>query len=355
MPKYASLSPRPARPPTPADPHPAQLAQITTARFGLPNELCILLPSEKTAEGCRDFLASRNPPVASRIVKFPVHSAATTVPSDPNSAALQRTVTVYASFFPADDFSVAKQYWQHTGDGISSRVAERCLTLLGVVEGEEPAIVAEQPVVPIVSNTSKGARYTTKNKQLARSGTSTPVPLAAVAAILPSSKLRYAPAKLPSRRPSGSDDSEPSSLSNSFELPARNGTPNGSGLPRIEQDEDVLARYVEERYGRNLDLSLASLAKLAMRRRIAGVMREAPGQAVPVERIERQQAEDSDRGVAELKDSGVWLYPTGMSSIFHAHQLVMGARREELGEVGRSVCFGCVCWAASGSYGDVER
>lgn len=115
---------------------------------------------------------------------------------------------------------------------------------------------------------------------------------------------------------------------------------NGTSL--VEQDEDVLARYVEERYGRNLDLSLAPLAKLAMRRRIAGVLREGPGEAIPVQDMTGAKREESTRGVTGLTEDDVWLYPCGMNAIFHAHQVAMEAWKREGKEVGKSVCFGCV-------------
>lgn len=325
-----------------------QLAQITAARFGLPNELCILLPTQKTADSCQSFLTDRPSPVPCRLVPFPIRSASASASPDPDTAAKQRTITVHACFFPAADFGVAKQFWQHTGDGISSRVAERCLTLLGVVGDGCSATAGTAPAAPeLVTEAapiiSKSGRYATKNKHYgARAAVSAIPPTLASTPTVPSSKLRYATSKPLARNPSQSDESEPSSLANSVELPPRNGNANGAGLARVDQDEDVLERYVEERYGRNLDLSLAPLAKLAMRRRIAGVLRETPGQAVPVERIEREQAEDSDRGVVGLKEDGVWLYPCGMSAIFHSHQLAMGARKSVGGEVGQSVCFGCV-------------
>ena len=133
-------------------------------------------------------------------------------------------------------------------------------------------------------------------------------------------------------------------------------------------DDEFLARYVEERYGRNLDLSLAPIAKLAMRRRIAGVLRETSGTNSPVIPVPspaahengstegasdatkrngvmtrgRQEStfEESSRGVEGLTEADVWLYPCGMSSIYHAHQLVRGVRKYEGGKEGKSVCFG---------------
>lgn len=306
----------------------------------------------KTAQGCRSFLASRDPPVDSRLVEHPVRSSAPPPPeSDPDSAIKNRTILIYACFFPAADFPVAKQYWQHTGDGISSRVAERCLTLLGELEGAGAAVAvggeAERAVEPEVSpkiGAGGGAgRYGSKSRyQVSKASTPSST---IISPPLLSSKLRYSTNQNRSRNGINSDESEPSSLSNSVEtLPPRAPLSPpllaSNGLLAVDQDEDVLTRYVEERYGRNLDLSLAPLAKLAMRRRIAGVLRETPGQAIPVERMQKTEGEESTRGVVSLTEEDVWLYPGGMSAIFHAHQLAMGAREKEGGEIGKSVCFG---------------
>lgn len=332
----------------------AQLAQLANSRFGSPKELCILLPTANCAKSCQSFLSSRTPPVTSRVVEWAVRStspAATAAAADPDAAAKQRTVTVYACFFPAGDFGVAKQFWQHTGDGISSRTAERCLTLLGEIDGDGNASpsATQQAAEPVVAAAEEGGvspkigvssgRYGSKGRYAVSKPSVTPT---SSNGLITSSKLRYSTSKGPSRA-SNSDDSEPSSLANSIDsLPPKPTTAPvlQDGRLAIDQDEDVLARYVEERYGRNLDLSLAPLAKLAMRRRIAGVLQETPGQSIPVERASKTENEQSTRGVASLTEEDVWLYPGGMSAIFHAHQLAMGARTTMGKEIGKSVCFG---------------
>lgn len=211
---------------------------------------------------------------------------------------------------------------------------------MGEVDGDAATEAAEKAFTARVTNSS-GGRYGSKGKRYAAK-----VPSTGVSAIVSAaSKGRYSTASQTlSRQPSQSDESEPSSLANSLEAlpPLSSRTTNVNGFASVEQDEDVLERYVEERYGRNLDLSLAPLAKIAMRRRIAGVLREAPGQAVPVERIEKSRNEDSDRGVKGLTEGDVYLYPTGMSAIWHAHQLAMGTRVKEGGVVGETICFGYV-------------
>lgn len=354
---------------------PSQLAKIACRRFSKPDELCILLPTTKTAERCQAFLASRSPPVSSRVVEWAIRSVAGTqvASDDPDAVAKQRTVPVHACFFPATEFGSAKQYWQHTGEGISSRVAERCLTLLGEIDADGNALVGSPSTrddVNGASSTDAGLstaappstaasiapslpRYGSKGRYAVAKASGASTPSSEIVPTPPpvlSSKSRYSTSKgrngSISASPNGhSDESEPSSLANSIDTLSRPPAPvptltNGR-LP-IDQDEDVLARYVEERYGRNLDLSLAPLAKLAMRRRIAGVLKESPGEAVPIEKMGKtEQGATSTRGVVSLTEDDVWLYPGGMSAIFHAHQLAMGSRERSGKAIGKSVCFGC--------------
>ncbi|GAA5928626.1 uncharacterized protein JCM15063_003924 [Sporobolomyces koalae] len=333
-----------------------KLADLTTARFGRENEACILLHSARSAQRCSDFLASRSPSIPSRTVDWLVKSTASaaSLSDDPEAALRNRTITVHACFFDKKDFSFAKQYWQHTGEGIQSRVGERCLILLGEAEESEAGGKGEsrQPQ-PRIETSAKanaadalskpnGGRYGAKGSryQVAK-GTATP-PLAGIA---PSAARggRYSTSKL-SRSNStqlasdGDSGSEPHSLSNSIDSLPPPVLENGTLA--VDQDEDVLARYVEERYGRNLDLSLAPLAKLAMRRRIAGVLAEQPGQAIAVEDMQNTRNAETTRGVQGLTEDDVWLYSCGMNAIFHAHQLVMGTRESEGKPIGKSVCFG---------------
>lgn len=163
--------------------------------------------------------------------------------------------------FPEAKFGIAKQFWQHTGLGVSSRLATRILATL--VSSISP------PPSP------------TRTKPMAH---------------------RHYSAKQHSRRPS-SDGAEP-----------------------LDVDQDV---YLEQRYGRNLDVGAVTLAKRALRRRIAGVL--VRDESVANGEVEVVQ---SVRGVAVTEDD-VFLFPTGMTAIWSAHQLALDARGAK-----KSVCFG---------------
>ncbi|KAI0320591.1 PLP-dependent transferase [Amylostereum chailletii] len=235
-----------------------KLAQVCVQKLGTPSESAILFPSAPIAEACRTFVAIRDVPA--RVV-------ALTTPDGPKASA-----SVFAVLLPTDKFSVGKQFWQHSGLGISSRRAEHCLALL-VRNAPAPA---PSPAVRVAGKTA--------NKHYAAKP--------ARGAALPS----------------------PTS-------PSTNGFPTA-----VDDMESEHATFLEERYGRNLNVCAVSEAKRALRRRIAGVLvRDDKGEV---------EVGVSVRGVA-VQESDVYLYPTGMSTIWSAHQVALSTLGER-----KSICFG---------------
>jgi cystathionine gamma-synthase len=216
-----------------------QLSSILEQKFGTQSERSLLFPSRKSAEACRTFLTARD--VTARVVQH----------------CISESLCVFLVLFLEDKFSIAKQFWQHTGLGVSSRLATHVLATL--------ASSASPPPTP------------TRTKPMAH---------------------RHYSAK-PSRRPSTDD---------------------------VGVDQAV---YLEQRYGRNLDVAAVNQAKGALRRRIAGVL--VRDESATNGEVEVAQ---SVRGVTVTEDD-VFLFPTGMSAIWTAHQLALDARGER-----KSVCFG---------------
>lgn len=101
--------------------------------------------------------------------------------------------------------------------------------------------------------------------------------------------------------------------------------------------------YLEERYGRNLPLGYAASAKRALCRRIAGVLvHDQPdasvngnGRQSPYAGGDDVELGPSSRGVDNVTEDDVFLYPTGMAAIWWSHHLSRIARPER-----KSVCFG---------------
>ncbi|KAI1932709.1 Cystathionine gamma-synthase [Ophidiomyces ophidiicola] len=100
-------------------------------------------------------------------------------------------------------------------------------------------------------------------------------------------------------------------------------------LHSIRTEGREFDQFIEERFGRNLNPSLAHSAKLAVKRRISGSITATVGLS------EALETSSSSRRIDGLTDDHVYLYPSGMSSIFNSHQTLLAARGPM-----KSICFG---------------
>ncbi|KAJ4363767.1 Cystathionine gamma-synthase [Ascochyta clinopodiicola] len=164
---------------------------------------------------------------------------------------------ISAVLYPLDFFKVAKQFWQHSGDGVSSRRAEYCHHLF------EKGVLLDAAKLNEPTRFCKGPR-------------------------------RYQNKK-------------------SVDLDA----------PAVQQDAETLTQFVEQRFGRNLDLSMTKNAKLAVRRRIAGSL---TADVALTEALSLDMDSERTRQVADFSEDDVYLYPTGMSSIFNTHRNLLAAK-----------------------------
>lgn len=212
--------------------------------------------------------------------------------------------------FGKDDWKYAKAFWQHTGDYISSRCADRALGFLGVGAGFNEVAGAGTAGIPDKATSGKNMAYYSKNRHYSRRATG-----------------------------NGSGNGASTPTTSQPPTPTFLPTPRNPNPPTTTETitEDALTAdlttYLEERYGRNLPLFNAPLAKQALRRRIAGGL-------LPSDEDYGKIA-DVARGVAgrTVTEDDVYLFPCGMSAIWHAHDIVRIARRL-VGEEGKSVCYG---------------
>lgn len=276
------------------DPLITAFAEDIVRKFGLVTEQAILLPSHATAARCVDFLTSRQPVLKegkdlSTVVLTPITETAGT-----NGTAETLCPLVVAVVFPRTCFPTAKSFWQHTGEGISSRRAE------------------------VFHKAFLGGHL-----MVSRSAQSTPhAEVHMTAPIIPSSTSK-GPQRY--RKRSFNNASHAANCLNATQSPARetNGT---DGKDHVQ--------FVEERFGRNLNSKLANSAKVAIRRRIAGAL---IADLEPHETPQKIEVTGLERGVAGFSVDDVYLYPSGMSSIFNTHRTLMKCR----GAL-RSICFGYV-------------
>ncbi|OAX35922.1 PLP-dependent transferase [Rhizopogon vinicolor AM-OR11-026] len=259
-----------------------KLARICEQRFGVNDERCLLCPSKKIADRCRAFILDRaslaGTPTHVRLVQYLI------CPEDAPLPSSQPSVELHIALFPSEASPLAKQFWQHTGLGISSRLADYCLSLLP----------ADRPTSPVLSSpTSSRAPFKALNKHY--------------------------------------------SVRRTMQSPLL-----GSALSSNPNPQDVLSKdqstYLEERYGRNLPVTAGSYAKRALRRRISDVLvrdslEDCP--QGPCAGAQDVEVGPSRRGVKNVTEDDVYLFSTGMSAIWSAHQLILGARPPA-----KSVCYG---------------
>lgn len=191
-------------------------------------------------------MSSNNPSI--RIIQL-------STPQGPESP----SASLAAVFFPESEGPYAKAYWQHSGEGVSSRMAEYILEKLAGAEAV---------------SCGHGTGCTQK----------------------PGSKCGGYHKPAPPIVATANNDSQ-------------------QQRPANEKESSV---FLEERFGRNLDLSFAKEAKIALRRRISSKINES-----------------SHESGCEVSEDDVYLYPTGMTSIFSAHRVAL-----EAGGNFKSVCYG---------------
>ena len=231
----------------------------------------MLFPSTLIAQRCLDFLlqsetvasshghspTSRDVPRIRDLV-FRAH-----VPKEASSHRVSTAIS--AVIYPPAYSKSAKTFWQHSGDGVSSRRADFCHKAF-----KEGHLVQRHDGMrrsSIIAHKTKGPR-------------------------------RY---------------QREASLEQADESP---------DIFDSREKRDYM-QFLEERYGRNLDTSFTTSAKLAIRRRIAGSLTADVDFQEP---FDVSGKAEMVRKVSGFSEDDVYLYPTGMSAIFNMHQTLLKTR-----------------------------
>ena len=297
------------------DPLITALAEDIVKKHGLPNQQALLLPSYASAKHCIDFLAkqlpSRNESDDLRTIALRPETKCQNL----QTQIFRPSPLIVAVLFPHAYTAIAKAFWQHTGEGISSRRAKLF----------HEAFKRGQLGVESRTSNSKSI-FTPKQPQAAQS----PEPRT------PSSNMAAQGSKGPHRYRKKSVKEEPHATPRAEDV-------DGSPRENNSLDGRDQAQFVEERFGRNLDSKLGAKAKLAIRRRIAGALTADHDLH---ETGDRYESTGRGRAYPGISIEEVYLYPTGMSSIYNTHRALMMSRGEM-----KSICFGYVFPASCGELG----
>ena len=264
--------------------HLEQLASICEQRYAVESEKAMLFPTQKIAEHCRSFIQRRLNALCSQGNARLVHLFITS--EDKSLNASDFSADLHIVLFPKDAFPIAKEFWQHTGLGISSRLADKCLSLLPEGGSLNPCLTNTVPSRPAFKAHNK---YYSAAKLLNPPSPQTPLPAARL------------------------------------------------NIEELNPDQSV---YLEERYGRNLPLTAAAFAKQMLRLRVAGVLlgKNANDLGEQPNIVQEEKLDGtSARGIMEASADDVYLYPCGMAAIWNAHNILLSIRPQA-----KSVCFGSV-------------
>jgi cystathionine gamma-synthase len=257
-----------------------RLAESIVRQQGDPDrEKAMLVFTASCGKRCREFLlehSSQADANSIKILEF-VPDPEKTPPAHLRRVLPRLTAVVY----PKELWPAAKTFWQHTGEGISSRCAEFCQRALDDGSMVESSTLSR----PTTPRLSKGPR-------------------------------RY-------QRPVSIDHTN-SHNGDGYS----SGHANGESKDKAENGVPDSALFVEERFGRNLDVSLAQQAKLAVRKRIAGCL--IANEDLPQSLETTPELDNHVRGkdVPGFSINDVYLYPMGMNAIFHAHRSLKLAKGE---------------------------
>jgi len=259
-----------------------ELQKEILRRHGRPGESVMLFPSVAAATRCQKFFYDKVAGLETDTVRL--------LQLEPN-VSKKRVEIIFSGlscvFFPKDSFSVAKQVWQHSGDGISSRRGEFCLKAL------------RDGILQPVSGPAKA-----KSEELFAKGPRRYQRGGSLNGVVPQAS---------GGRDAGATDKAWNAL----------------------EDKDS-AEFVEERFGRNLNATLASKAKLAIRRRISGCLTDDS----ELDQALANSSGDCNSRQRGLTENDVYLYPTGMSSIFNTHRILLAHAERRGHEPLQSICFG---------------
>ena len=244
-------------------------AEAIIQRHGSPMQQAFLFPSHAVSARCVQFLRDQVPSLTANAVRIVDLYPNDALQNDAeNSHESSTKPIVSAVLFPRNHAKIAKTFWQHSGDGISSRRAEYCHKAFSDGRLGAKGVSCEEIKGLSVSSPSKGPRRYQKRDSV-----------------------------------------------DMFAHKTNEVTSNS------ERKDSV--QFVEERFGRNLDASLAANAKLAIRRRIAGAL---TANVDLHEALEMSKPPSRKAQVEGFSEDDVYLYPCGMSSIFNTHRNMMACR-----------------------------
>ena len=111
-----------------------RLCELLTDKYAKENETCLCFPSYKVAKRCREFIRIKSSRNSVPIPKVRILQLATSKPVTIEEARWKKECRIAVVYVDKAYYKFMKQYWQYTGEVISSRLSEYVLHELFIVE-----------------------------------------------------------------------------------------------------------------------------------------------------------------------------------------------------------------------------
>ncbi|CDO92207.1 unnamed protein product [Kluyveromyces dobzhanskii CBS 2104] len=119
-----------------------KLCNVLKDKYAKQDETCLVFPSYEVAKRCREYCKVKNEDTSKN--KIRILQLATSKPLNKEEESWKRECKIAVVFAHSNLFPLLKQYWQHSGEIISSRLAEYVLDELFEIENKDGKMVAKQ-------------------------------------------------------------------------------------------------------------------------------------------------------------------------------------------------------------------
>lgn len=136
-------------------------------------EQCLIFSSYNVAKRCREYIKVKRPSTSTYPIR--ILQLSSEKPNSLDESRYKQECKVSTVFVHKDDFKYLKEYWQHTGEGISSRVAEYMLRNLFDIDDQTLQSISHEHALQTSTETpisSTNITITEKEKEGTTTSTS---------------------------------------------------------------------------------------------------------------------------------------------------------------------------------------
>lgn len=308
-----------------------KLCDVLKDKFAKEDETCLVFPSYEVAKRCREYCKIKS--VNGLKQRIRILQLATTKPMNREEETWKRECKIAVVFAEEDLFPLIKQYWQHSGEIISSRLAEYVLDELFAVENKDGKLVERDGEEFIEKRFGRNLDFSFADRakllikrRIARK----------VVDVEEDDEERRGNGGRTILNTRADTEFESTNAENMSEINA------AAAVPSLEQEHFGESDDYYESHG-NVDSDVINQISTIPAEPIDEVEFEQLNISVPNPEISNEDLiESSDVDIYVNPEKDVFLFPSGMASIFTAHRLLLelDARRVRRGGVNNSEPIG---------------